>query len=173
MKQTILIVLCLVLLTGCSVFGLTKSGPDPIPETAKEQLFRAVSGTDWLLTLTVVGCGAGFFAFLNGSSKGLQFMAACFVTLSLVLGLNRYSAWIAGISMIGAVCLVVYTVLVKNRALKEVVQGVQNVRETNFIHNEPGLPNRTINMAKTITEVLDNAQTDITRSIVKTVKGTL
>ncbi len=153
--------------------GLTKSGPPVVPETAKEQLFQSIASTNWLLTLTIIGCGAGFFAFLNGSSKGLQFMAACFVTLSIVLGLNRYSAWIAGFAMVGAVILVVYTVWVKNRALKEVVQGVQNIRESSFIHNEPGLPNRTINMAKTITEGLDDVQSIITKSIVKAVKGTL
>ncbi len=173
MKRTFLIVMCLVLLTGCSILGLTKSAAPVMPETAKEQLFQAISGTNWLLTLTVVGCGAGFFAFLNGSSKGLQFMAACFVTLSIVLGINRYSAWIAGITMVGAVCLVVYTVLAKNRALKEIVQGVQNVRESSFILNDPALPNKSINMAKTITESLDEVQSAVTKSIVRAVKGTL
>lgn len=126
----ILMLFFLVLAGGCSLFQM--SGADKLaslPETPKQQLFQTIAKTNWLFTLSVVGVGAGFFAFLNGSSKGLQFMAACFVVISLIIGLTRYSAWIAAIAMIGTVCLMVYSVLVKNKAIREVVAGVQAQRD--------------------------------------------
>ena len=117
---------------GCSFFQMSSADKlAALPETPKQQLFQTLAKTNWLFTLSVVGVGAGFFAFLNGSSKGLQFMAACFVVISLIIGVTRYSAAIAVLSMIGTGCLMVYSILVKRKAIREVIQGVQAIRETN------------------------------------------
>ncbi len=151
-----------LLLSGCSLFQMSSADKiASLPETPQQQLFQTLAKTNWLFTLSVVGVGAGFFAFLNGSSKGLQFMAACFVVISLIIGLTRYSAWIAAIAMIGTVCLMAYTMLVKNKALKEVVQGVQNIRE------EVSTDHYIVD-----TE-LNSTQSKTTKAIVKSVKGKL
>lgn len=156
------LIIIAIMCNGCSL--LQMSGADKLaalPETPKQQLFQTLAKTNWLFTLSVVGVGAGFFAFLNGSSKGLQFMAACFVVISLIIGLTRYSAWIAAVAMIGTVCLMVYSVLVKNKALKEVVEGVQDIREI------PATDRYDIDTA------LDKVQAKTTKALVKVVKGKL
>ena len=172
MKQLILVLMCVLILSGCAALGKL-TGPTPVaelPTTATQQLMQTVAGTNWLLTLAIIGVGAGFFAFLNGSSKGLQFMAACFVTLSLIIGLTRYSAWIAASAMIGAVALMVYSVLVKNKALKEVVEGVQRVREIGLL---PGSGDTEAIIKRNVDSFLHAAESKTTEGIVKAVKGTL
>lgn len=94
-------------------------------------------------------------------------MASCFVVLSLIIGMTKYSAVIAAIAMIGAVCLMIYSTLVKGRALREIVQGVQNVRDyplDGTINNE---------LAADLDGILGVVQSKTTKAIVKSVKGKL
>lgn len=160
--------LCSFVLSGCSLFQMSPADKiASLPETPQQQLFQTLAKTNWLFTLSVVGVGAGFFAFLNGSSKGLQFMAACFVVISLIIGLTRYSAWIAAAAMIGTVCLMIYSVLVKNKALREVVQGVQKIRDfpiDSTVRND---------LANVIVNSLGPTQSKTTKAIIKAVKGKL
>ena len=69
--------------------------------------------------------------------------------------------------MVGAVCLMIYTVLVKNRALKEVVKGVQeirtNVQEGTNSLDLPGL----------MDSFLKQWQSPTTEKIIKKIKETL
>ena len=162
-----LLLICAFALPGCSIFQASPADKiAALPETPQQQLFQTLAKTNWLFTLSVVGVGAGFFAFLNGSSKGLQFMAACFVVISLIIGLTRYSAVIAVISMIGAACLMVYSVLVKRKALREVVQGVQIIREE---HGQAGDDDPFF----ALNGVLSSTQSKTTKAIVKAVKEKL
>jgi len=120
---------------------------------------------NWLYTLSIIGVGAGFFAFLNGSSKGIQVMASCFVVLSLIIGMTKYSAVIAAIAMIGAVCLMIYSTLVKGKALREVVQGVQDLR---YIEGQMNSAD-----SQDIAAIMSSVQSKTTEAIVKAVKGKL
>ena len=158
----LLFLLFIVCAGGCSLFQMSPADKiASLPETPKQQLFQTLAKTNWLFTLSVVGVGAGFFAFLNGSSKGLQFMAACFVVISLIIGVTRYSAVIAAIAMIGTACLMIYSVLVKGKALREVIDGVQNIREE-------------VTTNKYVVDAaLNEAQSKTTKAIVKIVKGKL
>ncbi len=159
---------------SCSLFQM--SGADKLaslPETPKQQLFQTLAKTNWLFTLSVVGVGAGFFAFLNGSSKGLQFMAACFIVISLIIGLTRYSTVIAVVSMIGTVCLMVYSVLVRNKATREIVQGVQNLRDLESLGGHVASNDLLMDSKEVITSYLDQIQSKTTKAIVKAVKGKL
>ncbi len=159
---------------GCSLFQMSPADKiASLPETPQQQLFQTLAKTNWLFTLSVVGVGAGFFAFLNGSSKGLQFMAACFVVISLIIGLTRYSTVIAAISMIGIVCLMIYSVLVKNKALREVVQGVQGIRDAGSLNGHVTENNVDMDHSDVITSYLDNVQSKTTKAIVKAVKNKL
>ncbi len=167
LAMTVVFIITIFLASGCSLFQMSSADKiASLPETPKQQLFQTLAKTNWLFTLSVVGVGAGFFAFLNGSSKGLQFMAACFVVISLIIGVTRYSAVIAVISMIGTVCLMAYTILVKNKALREIVQGVQTIREdVGGASNDDALSG--------INGVLSATQSKTTKAIVKIVKDKL
>ena len=137
MIYILLIAFCIGMLSGCSMFPTNPTTPDIIPDA--DQLVQVVKQTNWLATLSIIGIGAGFFSFLNGGTRGLQAMASCFVVLSIVLGVAKYSAWIAGIAMAGAVCLMAYTILMKNRAIKEVVKGGENLKMIAGGSNNPAI----------------------------------
>ncbi len=156
-----------LLLSGCSLFQMSPADKiASLPETPQQQLFQTLAKTNWLFTLSVVGVGAGFFAFLNGSSKGLQFMAACFVVISLIIGLTRYSAVIAAISMIGTVCLMAYSMLVRKKALKEIIQGVEMARTIVLEGDEIYPENKML-------KAVSSMQSKTTEAIVKAVKTKL
>jgi len=121
------IILALILFgSGCSMFQPGTS-TDPI-KPGTELLVKTVLKTNWLMTVAIIGVGAGFFSFLNGNGKGLKIMAACFVILSLVLAISQYAAWIAGIAMVGAVALMIYTTVIRNKALTEIVKGGERIQ---------------------------------------------
>ena len=106
---------------GCN---LVPQQPDNyMPEDPANIIYRTVEKTNWMVTLSILGVGAGFFAFLNGGGKGIQVMAACLVVLCLTLGIMRYATWIAFSGAVGAVGLVAYTAYIKNRALREIIAG--------------------------------------------------
>ena len=174
---TIILILCLILLIflaamsgGCSLFQMSPADKiASLPTTGPEAMFQTLKKANWLFTLSIVGVGAGFFAFLNGSSKGLQFMAACFVVLSLIIGVTKYSAVIAAIAMIGAVCLMIYSTLVKGKAIREVVRGVESVKLGGVglqTDNGPALESN-------INDRMAEYQSKTTKAIVKSVKGKL
>ncbi len=178
----VLMALCIMLLiflalacSGCAI--LQPRGGNTIadlPTTGPEAMFQTLKKANWLFTLSVIGVGAGFYAFLNGSSKGIQVMASCFVVLSLIIGMTKYSAVIAAIAMIGAVCLMIYSMLVKGKALREVIQGVQNVRDIgSSLDGHVTENNVDMNHSDVITSYLDNVQSKTTKAIVKAVKGKL
>ncbi len=179
---TIILILCLILLIllaamsgGCAIFQPGGGGGTlaDLPTTGPEAMFQTLKKANWLFTLSIVGVGAGFFAFLNGSSKGLQFMAACFVVISLIIGVTRYSAVIAVISLIGAACLMIYSTLVKGKALREVIRGVQNVRDAGSLDGHVTENNVDMDHNDVISSYLDNVQSKTTKAIVKAVKGKL
>ena len=159
------ILIIVALNSGCAI--LQPRGGNTIadlPTTGPEAMFQTLKKANWLFTLSVIGVGAGFYAFLNGSSKGIQVMASCFVVLSLIIGVTKYSAVIAAIAMIGAVCLMIYSTLVKGKALREVVQGVQKVRGNSSLK---------ILEEDHFKSIMNFVQSKTTKAIVKAVKGKL
>ncbi len=164
----VLLITMAFLESGCAIFQ--PRGGDIIadlPTTGPEAMFQTLKKANWLFTLSVIGVGAGFYAFLNGSSKGIQVMASCFVVLSLIIGVTKYSAVIAAIAMIGAVCLMIYSTLVKGKALREIIQGVEKVRAFPI---DPTVKN---DLAANIVPRLRSVQSKTTKAIVKAVKGKL
>ena len=162
-----IIFIFIALNSGCSLFQM--SGADrlgSLPTTGPEAMFQTLKKANWLFTIAVLGSGAGFYAFLNGSNKGLQFMAACFVVISLIIGITRYSAVIAVVSLIGAVCLMIYSTLVKGKALREIVQGVE-VARTIVLEDDEIYPENKILKA------MSDEQSKTTKAIVKAVKEKL
>jgi len=165
------IIILLVVMATCSGCSILQPRTNPgdalanLPTTGTEAMFQTLKKANWLYTLSIIGVGAGFFAFLNGSSKGIQVMASCFVVLSLIIGMTKYSAVIAAIAMIGAVCLMIYSTLVKGKALREVVQGVQDLR---YIEGQMNSAD-----SQDIAAIMSSVQSKTTEAIVKAVKGKL
>ena len=163
----IIMSLCIAAFSGCSLLQMSPADKiASLPTTGPEAMFQTLKKANWLFTLSVIGVGAGFYAFLNGSSKGIQVMASCFVVLSLIIGVTKYSAVIAAIAMIGAVCLMIYSTLVKGKALREVVQGVELARTIALEGDEIYPENKILN-------AMSNMQSKTTEAIVKAVKGKL
>jgi len=120
------ILFLLAVAIACCAIGcnLVPQQPDNyMPEDPANIIYRTVEKTNWLVTLSILGVGAGFFAFLNGGSRGIQVMAACLAVLCLTLGVIRYSTWIAFFGAVSAVGLVAYTAYIKNKALREIIAG--------------------------------------------------
>ncbi len=172
---TLLLVFIIAFTGGCAILQPRTSGDvlAELPTSGPEAMFQTLKKANWLFTLSIIGVGAGFFAFLNGSNKGLQFMAACFVVLSLIIGVTRYSAVIAAIAMIGTVCLMVYSILVKNKAMREVVQGVENIRDIGSLDGHVTENSVVMEHNEVISSYLNNVQSKTTKAIVKAVKNKL
>lgn len=113
------------------IFGSPTSGDGPggVIDDGKESLFNAVKGTNWLVTLAIVGMAAGVFAFINGSKIGIAVIVSSAAALFMSLAVARFALWMAVFGMVGAVAVVAISILVKNKALKEIVGNVNAVKE--------------------------------------------
>ena len=142
---------------GCN---LVPQQPDNyMPEDPANIIYRTVEKTNWLVTLSILGVGAGFFAFLNGGSKGIQVMAACLAVLCLTLGVIRYSTWIAFFGAVSAVGMVTYTVYIKNKALKEIVAGGEKFKSDTWDDaTKDFLESQAQNQSPTTKKIVDGIQ---------------
>jgi len=113
-------ILMVLFISGCSALG--GSTPSPLPDlTPGQSLTKALANTNWLVTLAIIGAGAGFFAFLNGNGIGLKLIAACLVVISLTLMISWAARWIAAVGIVSSIGLLIYTIWTKDRAVKEIV----------------------------------------------------
>ena len=79
---------------------------------------------------------AGVFAFLNGQKIGIPLVIACFVGLSMRLAVVRFGFAIGLCGTIGSIGLLVYTIMVKDKAIKEIISGVQGHRNVSIEHGD-------------------------------------
>ena len=163
----ILIGLCFITgLSGCSLLPTGGGGSTitTVP-TAAQQLFKAAKNSNWLVTLSILGIAAGAFAFLNGSKIGLPCIGASCISLFMALAVARFSMWMAVFGLIGSLASVCISVLVKNRAVKEIVMGVQESKG-DFGHQWS-------NRKDAINESQKNAQSKSTQKLVSKIKSQL
>lgn len=120
----ILVLFCILFnyLSGCSLLPTSGSTITTVP-TATQQLWKAAKNSNWLVTISILGVAAGAFAFLNGSKMGLPCIGASCISLFMALAVARFSTWMAVFGLIGSLAAVGISVLVKNRAVKEIVMG--------------------------------------------------
>lgn len=121
-----LLVLAVIILSGCAA----TPAPDPLPDTATKVLTKFVLAPDLFFTLTIVGIMAGVFAFLNGQKIGIPLVITCFVGLCMKLAVVRFGFWIGLCGATGSLGLLIYTIMVKDRAIKEVICGVDVFRNS-------------------------------------------
>ena len=155
----------LAILSGCSIFRPGSSTITTVP-TAAQQLFKAAKNSNWLVTISILGIAAGAFAFLNGSKIGLPCIGASCISLFMALAVARFSTWMAVFGLIGSLASVGISVLVKNRAVKEIVMGVQDLKKGFKVDQREDLIDRSH-------RAQNNNQSKSTQKLVQSVKSKL
>lgn len=127
---------CMGILTlvGCRAIGIAPFGlafdskPESnlVPEDSKAQLWTMVKKSNWTITLAIPIIALGAVAAFNGMVK-LGMSAIIFGSVNLFMGLAtaRFAIWMAVFGLVGSIVAVVASVLVKNKALQEIVWGGQ------------------------------------------------
>lgn len=152
--------LILLLFVGIFVLiGCQPSQPEIITSPGSQLLVKTIVKSDWLVTVSIIGIGAAFFAFLNGYKNSINILAACLIVLGTYLMIAKYGVLIAVLAMIGSVSLLAYTIFIKHKALKEIIQGIQNVKRLDTPEKKDDVNN-----------TLSNSQTETTKEVVKKIK---
>ncbi|MBE3142920.1 MAG: hypothetical protein IMZ61_03235 [Planctomycetes bacterium] len=173
-----LLIFTLLFLSGCTWFAKKEiqSATELSKLTPTQQstvyITKTLSQTNWLVTICLLGVGLGFFAFLSGNGMGLKIMASCAVVICGSLILASAVAWIAVatkwiiiLAVIAAalgLAALAYAIFVKGKALKEIVAGVQKLKDNVLIAGQE---------TKTM-EILSD-QSPSTKSIVASIKESL
>lgn len=94
-------------------------------------LNQVIHSSDWLMSVLIIACVVGIFAALNGIKAG---WLGC---LSALFGLILKSAlsvtwvyWLSGLVLMGVVLAALASIIMKNQALKEIIQGAQELKNT-------------------------------------------
>lgn len=157
--------------SGCAMIQRVSDAifnPEPkptiVPETSQVQLWQTIKGLtpNWL-AIPVIALGA--VAMFNGAAKlGMSCIIFGSVNLFMALATSRFGFYMAVCGLVGSMAAVAASILAKNKALKEIVFGVQKVKE-GFREDDNGAP-----IAVRITTAQSNIQTKSTKKIVAKIK---
>lgn len=114
---------------GGGIFGPLNEGTHV--DTPTERFQKAVKGTGWLIILAILGVGASAVAMFNGSKWAISSMIGSVLVLILSLVISKYAELLALLGLlciVGAVGFVIYNVIVKKKALAELVRVIENVK---------------------------------------------
>lgn len=156
---TIIVIVMMLLLSGCQTHAVSTT-LDKTPSSGWESTMNAVAKTNWFGTFCLLSFFGGVVAIgLDQRKIGGAVIIAAISTLCLGLAVHRFPTWLAIIGFASSVIAVGYSILIKNKALIEIVKGVQNYR--NLSSNR-----------KTIDIYLNNpAQSKSTKKIVAKIKA--
>lgn len=122
-----------IFLSGCTVSVGQRNNEEPViteAPTPVTQLWQAAKKSNWLVTISVLGIAGGVFALANGAGKlGTATIASASVSLFMALAVSRFALWMAVFGLIGAVAAVGFSILVRRKALIEIIKGVQKYRK--------------------------------------------
>ena len=122
-------VLMCLLLSGCQLPSLTPLHPTT-SISPLQNLTEAVTKTNWIITISILGMALAVVAWMNGSKMAIGIMAGCGVAMWLQLTVVRYASILAWAGLVFALGIVLWTVFVKNRALKEIISGIQKYKKS-------------------------------------------
>lgn len=110
-----------------------------VPEPGR-QLWNAAKKSNWLVTISILGIAGGVFALANGSVKlGSAVIASSSTSLFMALAVARFAVWMAVFGLIGSVAAALFSILVRRKALVEIIRGVQYFKKyeanTNSVHH--------------------------------------
>lgn len=160
-------ILILIMSSGCATlrgFLQSPAGDEPtIAPKPTEQLWQAAKKSNWIVTFSILGIAGGIFALVNGATKlGTAAIASASVSLFMSLAVARFALWMAVFGLIGSVAAALFSILVRRKALVEIIRGVQKYKENNI-----AAPTK-----KTLKEIL-NKQSQTTKKIVGNMKNEL
>ena len=161
-----ILLLSILLVVGCSSCSLLLPKKPTITEptiapTPGVQLWQAAKKSNWLVTASILGMAVGVFAMVNGSAKlGIAAIAATSVSLVMSLAVARFALWLAVFGLIGSSAAALFSILVRRKALVEMVMGIQTLKK--HVPKEVN-PN----------SVLAGKQSLSTEKIVRSLKGNL
>lgn len=90
----------------------------------------------WLVIISIIGAGIfGVLFFLHGNKLGLTGAAICLVVMSISIFVQAYYIYIiifGGLILVSMIGLVIYNVVVKNKAFSEIVTSVELIKGTDY-----------------------------------------
>lgn len=158
-------ILILVATSGCATLkGFLQDNGDISPPTPDKQLWNAAKRANWLVTLSILGIAAGVFAMINGATKlGTAAIASASVSLFMALAVARFALWMAVFGLIGSVAAALFSILVRRKALVEIIQGGQAFKKD--LNNYPFAPR--------FNKMQSENQSNTTKTIVSNIKNEL
>ena len=165
MNKIVILFLIGIVCCSCSVIEAQKKPEaDSPPASGPEQLYKAVQKSNWLVTVSIIGISISVFALLNGSRAGFAGIVACSVNLYMALATARYAQVMALLGLAGSILLGLVSILVKNKALKELIMGIQNLKKETK-------ENKLTIGPYDITDIVKAVQSYSTKKIVSEIKG--
>jgi hypothetical protein len=173
MRILIPVLACVLLLAGCYSLPVTGNPGQAIGAAGK--LAAAVNSTNFMIPLSILGVALGVTSMFMGNVKiGLPAVLGSITALVMTLAINRYASLMAAGGALAAAAALAIGIVLKYRsvagqavsvgtALKEVVTGVQKVKDT--IWSGMNFSRATIN------ETLVKEQSPKTQELVQEIKG--
>lgn len=165
----IFLVLLGLILGSCTsaraLFGMstaTTGSQTIIPSSPASQMWKVVAKSNWVVTICLLGFGGGLFTFFNGKPKlGLAIVFSSLGTLFFGLAVHRFPTWMAIVGLLGSVAGVAASILMKHRAVIELIKGGQ-IFKKEFEHD-----------AEEFNKKQKQEQSPTTQKLVKKIKGEL
>jgi uncharacterized coiled-coil protein SlyX len=126
--------------SGCALFGQGSSG-GPINLTSSGRLQETINDmkSNWLVSLSIPIIALGAVAVFNGAAKiGFSTIIFGCVNLFMALATARFAMIMAIVGLIGSVLAVVASILFKNKALRDIIGNVRDIRLTAYNDNVDG-----------------------------------
>ena len=161
----ILVIVITILGNGCTTIPLTP--PQPPMTSGTTILWKTIMSTDWLMSMYLIAITCGIFAGLNGIKAGWMGAFACFVGILLKAALSNTWVYVAaGLGLVGCVLLLVVSILLRKKALVEIIKGVQTIKTE---MNNSAKPTN----SKQISDAMVKEQSKPTQRLVQQIKGKL
>ena len=107
------------------------------PPSSQQQLWQTVKKSNWLVTLAIPIIALGAVAKFNGAAKlGMSAVIFGAVNLFMALATARFALWMSIFGLIGSGLAVTASILSKNKALVEIIKGVQDYRRGKIEHDD-------------------------------------
>jgi len=156
-----MILLAMSLSSGCASLP-HDTQPSPGANDTADTIWRTVRSTDWLASLFIVGFVCSLIAAGMGFGKlGLLSAFSCVAGLFLKAAFSQ--PWfyaVAGLLVLASTCLVIAGIAWKNKALREIVVGVQKVKQEN-------------GASAVVSSIMQDNQSKPTQALVQQIKGEL
>lgn len=119
--------------TGDAIFNSIEKDKQVTPETSKDALWQTVKkAKDNLFTsmaIPIVALGAAVI-YLGFKKLGMACVIFGAVNLIMSLASARFSFWMALFGFIGTMVALAASILAKNKAVKELVYNIQDIKQT-------------------------------------------